>query len=154
VDLLDVLQEYCLAAFKRGVDLVVVSDAGSMLDVALPGFNGLGISTDQLAHYCKGQGCPQGRCLPILLDVGTHPERYEKGRYWGLQQAPLQGSLLRQAHLALKQAVSQVWPDARVIFDDCCHVLALTRYQKVAKVQMPSARLVCPFHHVSVLLIR
>ncbi len=132
---LDVLQEYCLAAFQRAVDLVVVSDAGSMLDVALPGFDGLGVSTDQLAHYCKGQGCPPGRCLPILLDVGTQPERYERGGYWGLQQFPLQGSPLQQAHLALKQAVFQVWRNAQVIFDDCCHVPALTRYQRVAKVQ-------------------
>ena len=53
---MDVQHEYCLAAFQRVVDLVVVSDAGSMLDVALPGFDGLGVSTDQLAHYCKGQG--------------------------------------------------------------------------------------------------
>jgi malate dehydrogenase (oxaloacetate-decarboxylating) len=68
------LIEDSLRAFGLGaddVDLIVVTDAGSILGIGDWGVGGMNIAVGKLAVYTAAAGIDPGRSIPIMLDVGT-----------------------------------------------------------------------------------
>ncbi len=68
------LIEQSLRAFGLGgddVDLIVATDAGSILGIGDWGVGGMGIAVGKLAVYTAAAGIDPGRSIPVMLDVGT-----------------------------------------------------------------------------------
>jgi malate dehydrogenase (oxaloacetate-decarboxylating) len=53
------------------VDLIVATDAGSILGIGDWGVGGMNIAVGKLAVYTAAGGIDPGRTIPVMLDVGT-----------------------------------------------------------------------------------
>jgi malate dehydrogenase (oxaloacetate-decarboxylating) len=73
VDQPEVIAESLLASGRSPdeVDLIVATDAGSILGIGDWGVGGMSIAVGKLAVYTAAAGIDPRRSLPVMLDVGT-----------------------------------------------------------------------------------
>ncbi|MET9295297.1 NAD-dependent malic enzyme [Streptomyces sp. NPDC003077] len=101
------------------VDLVVVSDAEQILGIGDWGVHGIRISVGKLAVYTAAAGIPPGRCLPVVLDVGTDNESLlNDPLYLGVRHSRARGRRYEEFVAAYLETVASLYPHALLHFED------------------------------------
>jgi malate dehydrogenase (oxaloacetate-decarboxylating) len=130
------LIEQSLRAFGlRGddVDLIVATDAGSILGIGDWGVGGMGIAVGKLAVYTAAAGIDPGRCIPVMLDVGTDRQSLlTDPMYIGNRHPRVPVAEYDAFMAAFVQAVRNVFPGALLHWEDMAPAHArrlLARYR-------------------------
>ncbi|MFK8846790.1 oxaloacetate-decarboxylating malate dehydrogenase [Streptomyces sp. Ac-502] len=101
------------------VDLVVVTDAEQILGIGDWGVHGIQIAVGKLAVYTAAAGIDPGRCLPVILDVGTDNETLlNDPLYLGVRHSRTRGERYDAFVAAYLDTVSTLYPDALLHFED------------------------------------
>jgi malate dehydrogenase (oxaloacetate-decarboxylating) len=101
------------------VDMLVVTDAEEILGIGDWGVNGVQISVGKLAVYTAAAGLHPGRCLPVVLDVGTDNETLlNDPLYLGVRRARSRGEDYDDFVAAYLRTVSELYPHAILHFED------------------------------------
>ena len=104
---------------QRDVGIIVVTDGGRILGLGDLGANGMGIPIGKLALYTACAGVPPGRCLPVMLDVGTDTQSIREDRFYLGRRLPrLAGDPYAAFLDEFLAAVQTVFPRAIVQFED------------------------------------
>jgi len=113
------LRQVLRASVQHPVDLVLVTDAQSILGIGDQGVGGIHICQGKLAVYTLCAGLDPRRVLAVCLDVGTNrPSLLQDPLYPGLRQPRLEG----EAYLAFVDefvaAVAAEYPGACLHWED------------------------------------
>jgi malate dehydrogenase (oxaloacetate-decarboxylating) len=107
------------AVGDRDVRLIVATDNESILGIGDQGAGGMAISIGKLALYVAGAGIPPWQVLPVSLDVGTNnPALLEDELYLGLRRPRLEGAPYHDLVDEFVRAVSNVFPNALIQWED------------------------------------
>ncbi|MXS85018.1 NAD-dependent malic enzyme [Nitrosomonas sp. HPC101] len=104
---------------ETSVKIIVVTDGERILGLGDLGANGMGIPVGKTSLYVACAGIDPGRCMPVMLDVGTGNQALrEDPLYLGYPYPRLTG----QDYLSLVDefvaAVRHQFPDALIQFED------------------------------------
>ncbi|WP_030608279.1 NAD-dependent malic enzyme [Streptomyces sclerotialus] len=101
------------------VDMVVVTDAEQILGIGDWGVHGIQISVGKLAIYTAAAGIDPGRCLPVVLDVGTDNETLlNDPLYLGVRHSRVRGERYDRFVADYVRTVSELYPHALLHFED------------------------------------
>ncbi|GAA3596025.1 NAD-dependent malic enzyme [Streptomyces osmaniensis] len=101
------------------VDLLVVTDAEEILGIGDWGVNGVQISVGKLAVYTAAAGFHPGRCIPVVLDVGTDNEDLlNDPLYLGARHSRVRGEQYNEFVITYLETVSTLYPNALLHFED------------------------------------
>ena len=111
-----------LQAFGLGgddVDLIVATDAGSILGIGDWGVGGMGIAVGKLAVYTAAGGIHPNRSLPVMLDVGTDRQSLiEDPLYIGNRHPRVAADQYDSFLEAFVSGVKAVFPHALLHWED------------------------------------
>ncbi|MEB3316850.1 MAG: NAD-dependent malic enzyme [Cyanobacteriota bacterium] len=100
-------------------NLLLITDAQGILGIGDQGVGGIQICLGKLAVYTLCAGLHPGRCLPVMLDVGTdRADLREAPHYPGWKQPRLSGTAYDAFLDAFIAAVRQVCPGALAHWED------------------------------------
>ncbi len=100
-------------------DLLLITDAQGILGIGDQGVGGIQICLGKLAVYTLCAGLHPGRCLPVMLDVGTdRADLRDDPHYPGWKQPRLSGAAYDAFLDAFIAAVGEVCPAALVHWED------------------------------------
>jgi malate dehydrogenase (oxaloacetate-decarboxylating) len=115
------------------VDLIVATDAGAILGIGDWGVGGMSIAVGKLAVYTAAAGIDPGRCLPVMLDVGTDRQSLlDDPLYIGNRHPRVAADAYDAFMAAFVAAVRKVFPRALLHWEDMGTANArrlLTRYR-------------------------
>jgi malate dehydrogenase (oxaloacetate-decarboxylating) len=101
------------------VDLIVATDAGSILGIGDWGVGGMSIAVGKLAVYTAAAGVNPGRCIPVMLDVGTDRQRLlDDPMYIGNRHPRVPAAEYDAFMAAFVAAVRKVFPHALLHWED------------------------------------
>ncbi|WP_338673748.1 NAD-dependent malic enzyme [Streptomyces sp. SCSIO 30461] len=101
------------------VDLLVVTDAEEILGIGDWGVNGVQISVGKLAVYTAAAGLHPGRCIPVVLDVGTDNENLlNDALYLGARHSRVRGARYDEFVRTYLETASSLYPNALLHFED------------------------------------
>jgi malate dehydrogenase (oxaloacetate-decarboxylating) len=101
------------------VDLVVVTDAEEILGIGDWGVQGIQISVGKLAVYTAAAGLHPGRCVPVVMDVGTDNENLlNDPLYLGVRHARVRGKQYDTFIETYLETVADLYPNALLHFED------------------------------------
>ncbi|MFD6342773.1 NAD-dependent malic enzyme [Streptomyces sp. NPDC060131] len=108
-----------LRLHRDEVDLVVVSDAEEILGIGDWGVQGVQISVGKLAVYTAAAGLHPGRCVPVVMDVGTDNENLlNDPLYLGVRHSRVRGKRYDAFIADYLETVSELYPNALLHFED------------------------------------
>lgn len=100
-------------------DLLLITDAQGILGIGDQGVGGIQICLGKLAVYTLCAGLHPGRCLPVMLDVGTdRADLRDDPLYPGWKQPRLRGAAYDVFLDAFIGAAREVCPGALVHWED------------------------------------
>ncbi len=101
------------------VELVVVTDAESILGIGDQGVGGLAISIGKLSLYTAAAGIDPARTLPVVLDVGTSRKALlEDPRYLGVRKPRLAGEAYQRVVDGFVDSLRRRFPHALLQWED------------------------------------
>src|SRR5580700_10055827 len=121
VDQPEVIAESLLASGRSPdeVDLIVATDAGSILGIGDWGVGGMSIAVGKLAVYTAAAGIDPRRSLPVMLDVGTDRQSLLDDPLYIGNRHPRVPVAEYDAFLdAFVRAVREVYPQALLHWED------------------------------------
>jgi malate dehydrogenase (oxaloacetate-decarboxylating) len=115
------------------VDLIVATDAGSILGIGDWGVGGMSIAVGKLAVYTAAAGIDPGRSVPVMLDVGTDRQRLlDDPMYIGNRHPRVPAAEYDAFLAAFVAAVRKLFPRALLHWEDMAPANArrlLTQYR-------------------------
>ncbi|MEV7468627.1 NAD-dependent malic enzyme [Streptomyces kronopolitis] len=101
------------------VDMLVVTDAEEILGIGDWGVNGVQISVGKLAVYTAAAGLHPGRCIPVVLDVGTDNETLlNDPLYLGVRHSRTRGKAYDDFVASYLATACELFPRALLHFED------------------------------------
>jgi len=123
--------ETILRNHGRAPAVIVVTDGERILGLGDQGAGGMGIPIGKLALYTACAGIPPQLTLPITLDVGTdNEERLGDPLYVGTRHRRIRGDAYQAFVDRFVDAVSQVYPEAVLQWEDFLKGNAITQLQR------------------------
>jgi malate dehydrogenase (oxaloacetate-decarboxylating) len=123
--------EIILRNHGRAPAVIVVTDGERILGLGDQGAGGMGIPIGKLGLYTACAGIPPQLTLPIMLDVGTdNEERLKDPLYLGMRHRRIRGEAYQEFVDRFVDAVSRVYPDAVLQWEDFLKGNAIFQLQR------------------------
>ena len=107
------------AAEGRSIELIMVTDAETILGISDWGTNGVGISTGKLMVYTAAAGIDPAKVLPVVIDSGTARQSLiEDPLYLGLHHARVRGAAYCRFVDQFVELVESMFPHLYLHFED------------------------------------
>ncbi|KAI9753978.1 MAG: hypothetical protein M4579_004908 [Chaenotheca gracillima] len=116
---------------EPNVEMTVVTDGSRILGLGDLGINGMGIPVGKLALYTGCAGIRPQTTLPLMLDLGTNNEAFQKDPlYMGSRNGRISAKEEQEFQDELMAALNERWPGIVVQFEDFKNPFpALERYR-------------------------
>ncbi|WP_411346182.1 NAD-dependent malic enzyme [Paenibacillus sp. WLX1005] len=107
------------------IDLIVATDAESILGIGDWGVGGINIAIGKLAVYTAAAGINPGRVLPVVLDAGTNNKKLlEDPLYIGNRHERIRGEQYEQLVARYVEVARKLFPEALLHWEDFGNVNA------------------------------